>query len=354
MAAESSAAVASTGLIRQQPQETAMARMATTPEFITNIEKMGGWLHESGMFGCKHPAQGKVLALACAVTGQDPFKLMAENMIVEGKLTRKYDMMLVDLRRASGDYEWIEDGENGIQSTLAITWRGKTHRYTYTMDMAKRAGVIKPGSGWEKRPGNMLRSKAVRNGLQMYAPEVLGGTLTPEDAEEIASDVASQSTVSGPTQAEREARAAELRRQAAVSGQIHEMRKNGTTNPDVAPQQPASGGDVINAEFTVATATVATPAATTETPEMVDTSAEPGTDEPTPEPPARISPDVITKITDLAKKLGMTREQFAAGLQRNFGHQDVNAITTEQGERMLAKFQETYNAKVNQPTKVPF
>jgi hypothetical protein len=123
-------------------------------------------------------------------------------MIVDGRLTRKYDMMLVDLRNAGGDYEWIRDGEDGVAATIRIHWKDRSHEYTYTMEMAKKRGLYDRNPNYKSQPGNMLRSKAVRESFRMYCPEVIGGCLTLEDAVEISSEESS---------AELERQAAEIR-----------------------------------------------------------------------------------------------------------------------------------------------
>lgn len=181
-----------------QPTSNVLTLYDRFTDPIEAIDKIGDWFFASDMFGCKKPAQGKVLAMACLVKHLDPFVLMQQNMIVDGKLTKRYEVMLAELRKAGGDFEWVEDGEAGVQATIKIVWRGRESTYTYTIDMARQAGLLKKDSGWEKRPGNMLRSKAVRNGLTMHVPELVAGFLTPEDAEEIAASDAKPVIVDSP------------------------------------------------------------------------------------------------------------------------------------------------------------
>jgi hypothetical protein len=51
----------------------------------------------------------------------------------------------------------------------------------FTMQDARKAGLIKPGSGWEKFPRAMLFSKAMSQGARAVCPEVIGGVYTFED-----------------------------------------------------------------------------------------------------------------------------------------------------------------------------
>lgn len=51
----------------------------------------------------------------------------------------------------------------------------------YSMDDAKRANLVKPGSAWEKYPANMLRWRAVGYCADVVFPDVIGGMLRPEE-----------------------------------------------------------------------------------------------------------------------------------------------------------------------------
>jgi hypothetical protein len=46
---------------------------------------------------------------------------------------------------------------------------------TYTMDDARRAGLVKPNSGWEKYPANMLKWRAIGFWIDTVLPDVQGG-----------------------------------------------------------------------------------------------------------------------------------------------------------------------------------
>lgn len=52
---------------------------------------------------------------------------------------------------------------------------GYTYTVEFTMDDAKRAGLVKGGSGWEKYPANMLRWRAIGYCADIVFPDVLGG-----------------------------------------------------------------------------------------------------------------------------------------------------------------------------------
>jgi hypothetical protein len=64
-------------------------------------------------------------------------------------------------------------------------WMKRTNGFEYTsiftMDDAKRAGLIKPDGGWDKYPANMLRWRAIGYCADIVFPDVIGGMLRPEE-----------------------------------------------------------------------------------------------------------------------------------------------------------------------------
>ena len=60
-------------------------------------------------------------------------------------------------------------------SSAVFTWEGNDTTWSYSLDDATRAGLVRPNSGWVLRPGNMLRSKVISNALGALAPEIFAG-----------------------------------------------------------------------------------------------------------------------------------------------------------------------------------
>lgn len=112
-----------------------------------------------------------------------------------------------------------EVGKDGKPSACVVTMKRKNgFSYTaqFTMEDAQRAGLVKPGSGWEKYPANMLRARAIGFCADIVFPDVLGGMkradelgadLTPDGGviegswavAQNGSQAAPQETVSQPT-----------------------------------------------------------------------------------------------------------------------------------------------------------
>lgn len=207
-------------------------------EMLQFAETMGKEFASMGLCGCKKGSEGRVLALACFIERLNPFDFADRYHLIDGKRSMQADYILAELRDQGGDYDWLDEGDVTTddsgkmvgEAVIKTTWRGREKITKYTMEEAYRAGVVKPNSGWDKRPGAMLRSKASTKAARMHFPEVLRGRYAPEelddyyDPEEIHGEVVEEKSVR--TKAEVEARAAEIR------GEVEKTEPDPTPEPD--------------------------------------------------------------------------------------------------------------------------
>lgn len=73
--------------------------------------------------------------------------------------------------------EDIKDAQGNPQSCKVWMKRVNGFEYTteYTMDEAQQAQLVKPNSGWDKYPANMLRWRAIGYCADVVFPDVIGG-----------------------------------------------------------------------------------------------------------------------------------------------------------------------------------
>jgi hypothetical protein len=151
---------------------------------ITAIEKMGEWIASSGMLGCTKVEQGKLIAWQCAAEKKTPFDFKREYHIINGSLSMRSDAMLAGYRARGGKVVWKQ-----FDSKAAValwTYDGNSCEISFNTEDAKLAGLLpaKPGSGWAKDPGAMLRARCISKAIRMLAPEVVAGIYTPEETED--------------------------------------------------------------------------------------------------------------------------------------------------------------------------
>lgn len=183
--ADGTSVTQNTGLTRIDASEKIMALCAGGDASLKFLQEMGKTLADSRMLKLKNPQQGAAVLLASICEGTTPFQLMREfHVMDDGGMTMKADAMLAKFIAAGGEHEWVNDGDDGIEAVLKLTWRGKVTESKYTFAQAKIAKLVKPGGGWEKNPGEMLRARATSKGIRMSNPGIISGLYCPEDFEE--------------------------------------------------------------------------------------------------------------------------------------------------------------------------
>lgn len=79
-------------------------------------------------------------------------------------------------------------------TAVSCTWETKRRgepaaaRYTFTIEQAKRARLVKDGSNWDKYPERMLSARAVSFLLRDVYPELLAGLISSEEAADDSAD----------------------------------------------------------------------------------------------------------------------------------------------------------------------
>ncbi|TWU22485.1 hypothetical protein Pla52o_35420 [Novipirellula galeiformis] len=161
-------------------EQSLSVRNAT--ELIPAIKEYGAMIAKGGLFGCKNPEAGQTLVLMAMSEGIPITEMRRRYHIIGGSdLSMRADYMLAEFRRIGGWYQWIDQGDDGKTATLHIKYRENDLKVSYTIEMAKKAGLIKPKSGWEKNPGEMLRARCQTKAVRMVCPEVLAGFATDEE-----------------------------------------------------------------------------------------------------------------------------------------------------------------------------
>jgi len=104
--------------------------------------------------------------------------------VVEGRPTMKAHT-LISRAKAHPDcvyFRWIEgDDTYAIYETKNKQYPDSPTRLKYTIEQAKRAGMLKPNSNWEKRPAEMLRKTCGVQLARIEYPDALHGLYATEE-----------------------------------------------------------------------------------------------------------------------------------------------------------------------------
>lgn len=162
------------------------------------IDRAGEWIAKACLIpGCDSPSAGKVVALACAQDGMSILEFQRTYHIIGNQLQKKALAVLAEFRRRGGKHRWLTTMEDSKEARIELQIEGQTLVSKFTTDDALRQGLVKKGGGWEKTPGNMLRARAITNGVAMLTPEIFCGDDSEYDVPAPAINLAQAQTVSG-------------------------------------------------------------------------------------------------------------------------------------------------------------
>lgn len=176
---------------RKQQEEAALQKAIQQVALLDNDTKqalaLGRIFAMSGMFPTiKSGAQAVVKILAGRELGFSPiYSMMHVHMIEAGGRTNIYvstEAYGARMTKAGINYTIMEQDDRHC----VIYFERGTRTYTseYTIERAKKAGLIKAGGAWEKHPENMLYWRALRNGARVIAPDIMAAMEVLDEATE--------------------------------------------------------------------------------------------------------------------------------------------------------------------------
>jgi hypothetical protein len=135
---------------------------------------------KSGMFpDVKDGAKALVKILAGKEIGVTPFQAMTNIHIIQGKATMGANLMAVKVK-GSGKYDYrvmklsnkvckimFEQRRAGVFANPDSAWE-ELGEFSYAIEDAERAGLVKDGSSWVKYPQNMLLARRFSSGVRLY------------------------------------------------------------------------------------------------------------------------------------------------------------------------------------------
>lgn len=160
----------------------------TAPVFVnlenqmSAINALGEAITKSGFAGCDRIEQGVIVAFTCLAERITPMEFARQYDIIQGKPTKKAAVMLAEFRsKYKGEFEWINDGEDGKVATIQLTFKGKVKTgVSFTADEAKSKGLLNKAN-WKMHLPEMLRARASTKALRMHCPEIAAGIYDPNE-----------------------------------------------------------------------------------------------------------------------------------------------------------------------------
>jgi hypothetical protein len=179
--------------ITKSEPTTAIVTAATrelTPGIWAMIEKMAPAMYRSRLFGVTSVEQAAAIMLKGYELGLSMTASFELVQVIQGKpaLSPRGAMAIllnnptieeITIKRIDEKGAFI-----GYECTMSRN-TGFAYTARFTMDDAKRAGLVKPDSGWSKYPENMCLWRAVGFAADVVAPDITAGMTTLMKAPEM-------------------------------------------------------------------------------------------------------------------------------------------------------------------------
>ena len=176
--------------------------MRNIPAVVTPVAELAAWGDLAKKSGVVPPSTSREQAMAIVQTGRElglqPFQSLRSMSFIGGRLTMSVQLQLALARRQGVRVESIE--ETGDSCCVTLGRGDERIACTYTLEDARKAGLVKPGGAWEKYGRQMLRWRAIGDTLRLIAPDLVMGLLDPIEAESIGPvAIGSDAVHEGPT-----------------------------------------------------------------------------------------------------------------------------------------------------------
>jgi hypothetical protein len=145
-----------------------------------DMQNMAESIAKSGLFGMKDTNQVLALMAVAQAEGLHPATAARDYHVIQGRPALKADAMLARFQQAGGKVDWKVYTDKEVTGLFTHP-NGGSLELTWTIKQATDIGLVKPGSGWQKYPRAMLRSRCISEGIRTGC---VVGTYTPEEIEE--------------------------------------------------------------------------------------------------------------------------------------------------------------------------
>jgi hypothetical protein len=154
----------------------------TTVEAVKELSRLAV---QSGMSKAKHPADAFFIAMYGMELGIPPMTAMRTIYSVKGGAPTCSGEAMLSLLRRSGKVRITLPNPVEVKDSATVTIEridtGEKGSFTFTMDMARKAGLVRDGSPWTTYPHMMLIWRAVSMGAKLLASDIIGGLYTVEE-----------------------------------------------------------------------------------------------------------------------------------------------------------------------------
>ena len=150
---------------------------------FVEMQQMAKAIADSRLFGLTDVNQVLALGMVAQAEGHAFATAARDYHVIQGRPALKADAMMARFQSAGGKVEWLEYTDERVSGQFTHP-NGGTLVVTWTLDQARGIGLVKPGSGWQKFPRAMLRSRCLSEGIRSVYPGSVSGFYSPEEVQD--------------------------------------------------------------------------------------------------------------------------------------------------------------------------
>jgi len=147
---------------------------------FNDMQSMAEAIAKSNLFGMKDTNSVLALMAVAQAEGLHPATAARDFHIIQGRPALKADAMLARFQNAGGKVDWTEYTDERVTGVFTHP-NGGSLSVSWTIKQATNIGLVKPGSGWQKFPRAMLRSRCISEGIRSVFPGSVTGFYSPEE-----------------------------------------------------------------------------------------------------------------------------------------------------------------------------
>lgn len=150
---------------------------------FADMQQMAKAIADSRLFGLTDVNQVLALGMVAQAEGHAFATAARDYHVIQGRPALKADAMMARFQAAGGKVNWEVYTDEKVTGTFSHP-NGGSLVVTWTLDQARSIGLVKPGSGWQKFPRAMLRSRCISEGIRSVYPGSVTGFYSPEEVQD--------------------------------------------------------------------------------------------------------------------------------------------------------------------------
>lgn len=140
---------------------------------IEEHRQRGEILAKSGLFDCTRLEQGMGISIFCEDSKTTLAEFRNRYHFAGGLMQPRAGHLLAEFLKSGGRHKWIKDGSDGKEACIELTDKhGETYKVSYTIEEARKRGLVKGGGAWESVTEEMLRARVITRAINMADPGI--------------------------------------------------------------------------------------------------------------------------------------------------------------------------------------